>query len=71
MYNICIYSISTLTFANETTAVVHETQLLADLVVDGFILGELVDVQVRREPRQLLVAERFAQESDHLLDFSS
>ena len=56
------------TLATEASVVVHETVLLADLEVDGLVSREIVETQVLRQPRQLLVGQRFLQKVAHSFD---
>jgi hypothetical protein len=53
------------------TLLLHDTKIFGEFVVDGCVLGEIVESQMLRQSSELIVSERFAQEFRHFLHFSS
>ena len=59
------------TFANEVSILLHDTKIFGEFVVNGCVLGEIVEPQMLRQSSELIVTERFAQEFRHFVHFSS
>ena len=59
------------TFADEMTAIIHQSNFFADFTVDGFVFSEIVEAQMLRQLWQLIVAQLLAEKVTDLFDFSS